>query len=128
MASLPAEGGKLQRVKTPKIRKVKEKQKPAEKEDPKKKEEKGLKDVAKDAIQEESKGLSRDVIIPPEDLRIMKEEKAAGRPPAALDEGLSVRLERVWEQLEMPMMEKLGMVVKYSELQNAVLLEESISC
>lgn len=37
------------------------------------------------------------------------------------------RLEAVWDALEMPMMEKLGMVVKYSELQNAMLLEDSIA-
>ena len=33
---------------------------------------------------------------------------------------------QIWTTLEMPMLDKLGMVVKYSELGNVAKLEESL--
>ena len=54
---------------------------------------------------------SVEIPIPEEDKKVMK-TRAEGRAPAPLDDKLAQRLEKVWDALEMPMLEKLGMVVK----------------
>lgn len=75
---------------------------------------------------QQSQALDAQANIPPEDLRMMKEESAEGKPPPPLDDRLALRLEEVWAVLEMPMLDKLAMVVKYSELEQAALMEEAL--
>ena len=84
--------------------------------------------LAKDMVAEESLSLgpqSAPVEIPPEDKKVMK-TRARDKGPAPLDDQLAQRLEKVWDALEMPMLEKLGMVVKYSDLEHVSHLEESL--
>ena len=84
--------------------------------------------LAKDMVSTESLSLgpqSARIEIPEEDKKLMK-TRADGRAPAPLDDKLAQRLEKVWDALEMPMLDKLGMVVKYSELEHVSHLEESL--
>jgi len=71
-----------------------------------------------------ARGVS-EAITGPVDAALMR-EAAEGREPAPLDHAMAARLEGVWSALEMPMLDKLGMVVKYSELGNVAKLEESL--
>ena len=84
--------------------------------------------LAKDMVSTESLSLgpqSSRIEIPEDDKKLMK-TRADGRAPAPLDDKLAQRLEKVWDALEMPMLDKLGMVVKYSELEHVSHLEESL--
>lgn len=92
--------------------------------------EEALVTLAKDMVSAESLSLgpqsaSVEIPIPEEDKKVMK-TRAEGRAPAPLDDKLAQRLEKVWDALEMPMLEKLGMVVKYSELEHVSHLEVSL--
>lgn len=84
--------------------------------------------LAKDMVAAESLSLgpqSAAIDIPEVDKRLMK-TRSEGKAPAPLDDVLAQRLEKVWDALEMPMLDKLGMVVKYSELEHVSHLEESL--
>mmetsp|Transcript_38464 Transcript_38464/g.90228 ORF Transcript_38464/g.90228 Transcript_38464/m.90228 type:complete len:841 (+) Transcript_38464:64-2586(+) len=81
--------------------------------------------LAAELAQGVSDALSGGREISEGDAEIMK-ETADGQPPAPIDLGMAQRLEQIWTTLEMPMLDKLGMVVKYSDLGNVAKLEESL--
>mmetsp|Transcript_16304 Transcript_16304/g.25308 ORF Transcript_16304/g.25308 Transcript_16304/m.25308 type:complete len:439 (-) Transcript_16304:89-1405(-) len=119
------DGTRKKRARTPKKKSKKQVVVEAPKDNEEAQPEEDVVVLAKDLIMEESHSLSAEVHIPEEDRKIMA-QPSDGKPPAPLDDKMAHKLEEIWETLEMPMLEKLGMVVKYSELQRATHLQDSL--